>query len=81
MITKGYIYSMQYLATGMPHYILSNIRNWTVVNLSVFLDHQQFLKSEVHNNILRFETDKLFFPFHSGEKSGHLNNLNAKNLF
>ena len=47
--------------------ILSNNRNLTVVNLSVFLKPKQLYKHEVHTNILRFETDKLFFPLNSGE--------------
>ena len=54
--------------------ILGNNGNVTVVNLSVCFEHQTFYKPEVHTNILCFETDKLFFPFNSGEKSGHLNN-------
>ena len=58
----------------MSVHILSNNRNLTVVNLSVFLKHQQFKKHEVHPNIICFETDKLFFPLNSGEKLEHSNN-------
>ena len=46
---------------------LSNKRNLTFANLSVFLEHQQ-LEPEVHTNIVRFEIDKLFFFLISGEK-------------
>ena len=52
-----------------------------VVNLPVFLEHQQFQKPEVHTNDLCFETDKLFFLFILVKKLGHLNNWNTKNLF
>ena len=53
----------------IPVYILSNNRNLTVVNLSVFLIHQQFKKHEFSNQIFCFETDELFFPLNSGEKN------------
>ena len=59
-------------------YILSNNRNLTIVNLSVFLEYQQFLKHEVHTNILGYETVKLFFFLNSGEKLKHLNNWKRK---
>ena len=38
-------------------HILSNRRNLTVVNLSMFLEHKQFLKPEVNANSFIFETD------------------------
>ena len=49
-------------------YILSNNRNLTVVNFSIILENQKFKKSEVHTNILCFETDKLLIPFDSRKK-------------
>ena len=59
----------------MPHYyILSISRNLTVANLSVFLEHQKFMKPEAHIQILCFETNKFLFPLNSGKTLGHLNN-------